>query len=198
MSTETETPPSPVAELTRRLDEAVERRSEKEICDAVKSALQELCREHPGCLDEALLVPVESGYGRRLLHRDPAGRYTVVIMVWGEGQGTPIHDHSSMWCVECVYRGRIRVKSYRPLEVDGDRYRFELESEVDPGVGEAGALIPPFEYHVIENPFPGTAVTLHVYGGEMDRCGVYLPDPDRSGWHRRETRALRYSDQVDG
>ena len=47
------------------------------------------------------------GYGRRLLHRDPRGRYTVVVMTWGPGQGTPIHDHANLWCVECVYRGNV-------------------------------------------------------------------------------------------
>lgn len=37
-------------------------------------------------------------YARRLLYADPAGRYSVVVMTWGAGQSTPIHDHAGVWC----------------------------------------------------------------------------------------------------
>ena len=41
-----------------------------------------------------------------------AAGYSVVVMVWDRNQGTPLHDHAGVWCVECVYRGRIRVTSF--------------------------------------------------------------------------------------
>ena len=59
------------------------------------------------------------------------------------------------------------------------------------GVGDAGCLIPPFEYHVLANALSDRAsVTLHVYGGEMDRCNLYLPQDD--GWWERTPRILQY------
>ena len=74
-------------------------------------------------------------------------------MVWDHRQGTPLHDHAGMWCVECVYQGKIRVTSYSVHGGDPETgvVQFEKEKAVHAGVGEAGALIPPFEYHVLEN-----------------------------------------------
>jgi hypothetical protein len=61
---------------------------------------------------------------------------------------------------------------------------------VHAGVGEAGALIPPFEYHLLENAGEAPAVTLHVYGGETTRCHIF--EPSGNGWLRRY-RELTYT-----
>src|SRR4030095_11912675 len=47
----------------------------------------------PGSLPERCLVTKPDCYARHLLHVDPAGRFSVVVMVWGPGQRTPIHAH---------------------------------------------------------------------------------------------------------
>jgi len=109
-------------------------------------------------------------------------------------QGTPLHDHAGQWCVECVYAGRIRVRSFELTERDGDRCRFEFRSEVFAGVGEAGTLIPPFEYHILENAGESKAVTVHVYHGELTWCHAFFPEDEAEGVYRRERKALGYSD----
>ncbi len=188
------TPPSPVEDLTCRIDEALLAEEPKVVCKGIKRALEEFTKNAKG-LEERLLEPVAESYGRRLLHRDPAGRYTILVMTWGTGQGTPIHDHCGMWCVEGVCKGRIRVLSYRLIEELPDgRVRFAPESEILAGIGEAGALIPPFDYHVIENPFPEPAATVHVYGGEMNECDVFLPVD--GGFHCREKKLLQYTPET--
>jgi predicted metal-dependent enzyme (double-stranded beta helix superfamily) len=113
-------------------------------------------------------------------------------MVWNRGQGTPLHDHAGTWCVECVYRGRIRVTSYSVRGGDPEKgvVRFERETVVMAGVGEAGALIPPFEYHVLENADETPSVTLHVYGGEMTYCHIFEPV---EGGYLRKYRELGYT-----
>jgi predicted metal-dependent enzyme (double-stranded beta helix superfamily) len=126
------------------------------------------------------------------MHRDPAGRYSVVVMVWGTDQGTPLHDHAGSWCVECVYRGRIRVTSFDLESEPGvEPLRFTPESVVFAGVGEAGHLIPPFEYHMIENADRTPSVTIHVYAGELTWCNAFHPLED--GGYRRERRQLTYT-----
>lgn len=187
-----ETPVSTgVREMIRRLDQAVAISEVHGCTTGVKSALEDVIRDAPACIDEDLLRPEPGCYARRLLHRDPAGRYTVVIMVWGSGQSTPIHDHAGKWCVECVYRGRIEVTSYE-LSGDPDSEVVTLTEEqvVRAGVGEAGALIPPFEYHRIANTDGDTAVTVHVYSGEMDWCHRFEPV---EGGYRRQRKELVYS-----
>ena len=66
--------PSPVDDLTRRIDEAVAAGDPKTICGLVKHALQDFTANE-GVVDESMMETVAEGYGRRLLHRDPAGRY---------------------------------------------------------------------------------------------------------------------------
>jgi predicted metal-dependent enzyme (double-stranded beta helix superfamily) len=180
-----------IAKLVRQLDKATAPDEPIRRCEAVKAALQDFVRSGSK-LDHRWLEPVDSGYARRLLHRDPEDRYSVVVMAWGPGQGTAIHDHAGLWCVECVCLGRIVVKSFRlTAEYSGERVQFAPESQVVAGVGEAGALIPPFDYHIIENPFEQAAATLHVYGGQMTCCRVFEPLGD--GCHRPRRRQLSYN-----
>jgi predicted metal-dependent enzyme (double-stranded beta helix superfamily) len=169
-------PGSATQSLIELLDEATECEGLENITRGVKEALVKTVGSGRVRLAEEAVTPCADGYGRRLVHRDPAGRYTVVAMVWGQGQGTPIHDHGDKWCVECVYRGEILVTTYDISSTsDSDRVSFELCGKTKASIGEAGALIPPHDYHVIENHAPETAVTIHVYGGEMSGCNVFEP-----------------------
>src|SRR5206468_7353327 len=140
--------------LIKRVDAAVTVRDDASRCRAVETALIAAVTGGEIDLEPRFQAPAADRYARRLLYRDPEMRYTVLAMVWGPGQGTALHDHAGTWCVECVYRSRIRVTSYsvRGGDPERDLVRFEPETVVMAGVGEAGALIPPFEYHRLENP----------------------------------------------
>lgn len=181
-----------VHELISRLDEAVEKHDPNICCGHVKAALEEIITSGSELVEQSFLRPAPDKYARRLFHLDPQGRYSVLIMVWGKGQGTALHDHAGMWCVECVYKGRIRVNSYDIQGSDDDPcVQFSLEKTIFAGPGEAGALIPPFDYHTIDNPDETPAVTIHVYGGEMTWCHAFVPI---EGGYRRETRELAYTE----
>ncbi|MEO8635752.1 MAG: cysteine dioxygenase family protein [Gemmatimonadales bacterium] len=182
-----------IDELLRRLDGAVGVSDEESRCQEVKRVLSEAVGSGEIRLDSRWLAPAEGSYARRLLHRDPAGRYSVLVMVWDLGQRTALHDHGGNWCVECVYSGQIEVTSY---SICGGRaeqgiVHFKEEEVVRAGVGQAGALIPPFEYHILRQSGEAPAVTLHVYGGELTRCHIYEPVED--GWRRR-SKDLSYTD----
>ncbi|MEO1234621.1 MAG: cysteine dioxygenase family protein [Myxococcota bacterium] len=164
------------------------------VCRAVKGVLTEFIRPGHAFLPADVLRPAKDHYARNLLHRDPQGRFCVIVMVWSEGQGTPIHDHGGLWCVECVYRGRIRVRSYDRGEDDGTHATFRETEAVVAGCGEAGHLIPPFDYHIIDNPFgDGAASTVHVYGGDMNHCRVFEPVGDGQRYLQRD-RALAFAE----
>lgn len=185
------TAPTSMSELICRLDEDVCASSDAERVERVKNTLIELTSRGHDFLDSRCLQPARESYARHLVHLCPRGRYSVLAMVWDVGQGTPIHDHAGMWCVECVYRGHIRVQSYDIQGQDTDPVvRFTREKDVLASPGSAGALIPPFDYHTITNADSSPSITIHVYGGEMDWCHAFLPVP---GGFRRERRALRYS-----
>ncbi|MBI5706733.1 MAG: cysteine dioxygenase family protein [Armatimonadetes bacterium] len=185
--------PSKLEEMIRMLDQAVKGSGETGCCLRVKEVLEHIVATGESFLDPHFLEPVPGRYARRLVHKDPDGAYTVLAMVWGEGQGTPLHDHAGKWCCEIVYQGRIKVVQYDlTTDIEAPVLTFDQQGTIYAGVGEAGALIPPFEYHSIENATEnGAAVTIHVYAGELTWCHTFHPV---DGGFRMERRELCYTD----
>jgi predicted metal-dependent enzyme (double-stranded beta helix superfamily) len=176
--------------LRGRLDAAVAAGSLPEVTERVKAALQEALRAGTLTLADRFRQARPDTYARRLLHRDPDGRYTMVVMTWGPGQGTALHDHAGIWCVECVVDGLMEVAQYELTTERDGAYTFVERNRVKAGRGSAGCLIPPFEYHTLANAASGSSVTLHVYGGEMDHCHIFEPSSERT-W-RRVRKELAY------
>lgn len=177
--------------LREKLDAAVMAGDPRAIAQRVKAALQETLKCDGLALPDTFRQPRPDTYARRLLHRDPDGRYTAVVMTWGPGQGTALHDHAGMWCVECVVDGEMEVRQYDLVDERDGEYRFEAQSCMEALKGSAGCLIPPFEYHTLANRRADrSSVTLHIYGGEMDHCHVFEPSGD--GRYRRVEKKLSY------
>ncbi|NQU49988.1 MAG: cysteine dioxygenase family protein [Planctomycetes bacterium] len=182
-----------IADLVERLDTAMQTDDVEERCKQIANELSLHVNTHEGELAAELLQPTVSGYARRLLHLDPSGRYSVVLMVWAEGQGSPLHDHSGRWCVECVYRGSISEQSFTPVEPESqaaDVYDFTPGDESTALVGQADYFLPPAEYHVISNPNAATAATIHVYSGEMTECNFFTPI--EVGYRKEEVQLAYY------
>jgi predicted metal-dependent enzyme (double-stranded beta helix superfamily) len=195
------TQPSGIAELVQQLDRAVELGDVYRTTAAVKRALSDLIRAGRIELPERYFAPLPHTYARRLLHRDDERGYNAIIMTWGPGQGTPLHDHGGIWCVEGVVSGEMSVVQYElvdpeeaePKAARGGLCRFVQRGRVHALKGASGALIPPFEYHTLCNALPDhVSVTLHVYGGEMQRCHVFEPTAD--GAFRRVEKHLVLND----
>jgi 3-mercaptopropionate dioxygenase len=185
-----------LSQLISRIDEAVMLGDSDAITQRVKQELQDAIRARTVELPERFHRVRADGYARRLLHRNDALGYTAVVMTWGPGQRTPLHDHAGIWCVEGVVEGRMDVTQFDLIEdqtapADGG-YRFEEKGCVHAAVGSAGCLIPPFEYHVLANALDQPSITLHVYGGEMTTCHVF--EPTDGGRYVRRDRALSYHD----
>jgi predicted metal-dependent enzyme (double-stranded beta helix superfamily) len=178
-------------ELRHRLDRAVTVQPVSRLAEAVKVALQDCLKAGALSLSDHYRQVRPETYARRLFHRDPDGRYTMVVMTWGPGQGTPLHDHAGIWCVECVVEGNMEVAQYDLVDENGAAFRFAERNRVTAGRGAAGCLIPPFEYHTLSNVNDTPSITLHVYGGEMDHCHVFEPVADGASW-RRVRKELSY------
>ena len=179
------------AELIRRLDRSVEAGGPEAITEAVKVDLEDLLGRGALRLPESLTQPRLDCYARRLLHRDPAGRYTAIVMTWGPGQGTAVHDHGGLWCVEGVVDGEIAVTQYQVIPAIDGYFDVRAVGALRAGRGSAGCLIPPTDHHVLTNAREGTSsVTLHVYGGEMAEARVYLPNAD--GRYAESVRTLSF------
>ncbi|HVB37136.1 MAG TPA: cysteine dioxygenase family protein [Vicinamibacterales bacterium] len=181
-------------DLVARLNAAVQEAPDPvAVTRRVKQELETLLHDDGLRLPERFRQARPDGYARRLLHRDPDGRYTAVVMTWDVGQGTPLHDHAGIWCVEGVVEGRMVVRQFDLVDDTPGACRFVARDAVSATVGTAGCLIPPFEYHTLANASTaGPSITLHIYGGEMDRCHIFAPRPD--GCYERQTKELGYTD----
>jgi predicted metal-dependent enzyme (double-stranded beta helix superfamily) len=191
-------PAGALGALVAAIDAAVALPTAERTTAAIKRILSDAIRDGGVPLGERFFVARPDCYARRLLHRDPATGWTAVVMTWGPGQGTLLHDHAGMWCVEGTVHGEMEVVQFELAERTGageeERYRFVPRGRVRALPGASGALIPPFEYHVLGNArADAVSVTLHVYGGEMNRCHVFEP-VDGAEWHRRVERPLAYDE----
>lgn len=178
-----------VDELVARIDHAVARIEPREVVNELRRSMCAMIRAGDIRLPEWVYAPAADHYARRELYTSPCLGYSVIAMTWGPGQGTPIHDHSGMWCVEGVWAGELEVVQYEVRDQSGDRFQFEAVGSIQAGPGSAGSLIPPHEYHTIANPSADrVAVSVHVYRGSMRLCNVFRQADD--GWYERCTRRL--------
>ena len=178
-------------QLISALDEACTQATDEAVALRVKDQLEYLLRSGSIQLPQGATVPGEDSYGRHLLYASEEHGYHIVSMAWGAGQGTPLHDHAGVWCVEGVWTGNMEVVQHELLEEDGDRCRFDRKDRVHAGPGNCGSLIPPFEHHTLANADPSsTSVTLHIYGAELTECSIFEPLGD--GWYQRQLKPLTY------
>ena len=109
-------------------------------------------------------------YTQHILHVSPDRSCSVVALVWYPGQQTAIHDHVS-WCVVGVYEGTESQTLYHLAEDAGRPCLVERGHETA-GRGSCTALIPPAEnIHRVANAGPGRAISIHVYGADIERLG---------------------------
>jgi 3-mercaptopropionate dioxygenase len=175
--------------LVKSLDRAVHHDKTTDIANALRQTLCELIRDPEVKLPRCVFERAADHYARRELYRSEELGYSVIAMTWGPGQGTLIHDHAGMWCVEGVWHGSLEITPYELIEQKDERFHFESRGTMNVGPGSAGSLIPPHEYHTIRNPSADSiAVTLHIYRGPMTECAVFRPlDSD---WYTRDQRSL--------
>ena len=175
--------------LVAAVDQAVATGDQHAVTAALRNALCRMIRDRQLELPACVFEPIQDHYARRELYRSSTHGYSVVAMTWGPGQGTPVHDHSGLWCVEGVWDGQLEITQYELVERDGDNFRFRAAGGMQAGPGSAGSLIPPHEYHSIRNASAdAVAVSVHIYKAPMECCSMFVP---RDGeWYVRAEKAL--------
>lgn len=175
--------------LVDAIDTAVAAGDGHAVTQALRRSLCCLMRDPSVRLPDCVYEPLVDHYARREIYRSAEHGYSVVAMTWGPGQGTPVHDHSGLWCVEGVWDGELEIVQYELLERAGERFRFRAAGGMQAGPGSAGSLIPPHEYHTIRNASgEQVAVSLHIYQAPMGCCSMFVPRDEE--WFERVDRTL--------
>lgn len=129
------------------------------------------------------------GFERWLLaeRRQPA--ISVLLMAWPPNHITPVHDHGGLWGVEVSLLGALEVQSYERDRQTG-HLRLGQRDWLGPGDGtwfEGGDG----HAHRCRNLSScDTALTLHVYGGDLAQYLVYEKAEPAVGWVAKLQQAV--------
>jgi predicted metal-dependent enzyme (double-stranded beta helix superfamily) len=153
---------SPLTDLVTGVRAVVSRRAN---WSDTAELVGEQLREHlPGpevlTADQRLGSP--DGYRAHTLYVEPDGSFSIVGLVWRPGQLTRIHDHVT-WCVVGVLQG---VEHEELFDED-----LELLAVSESHVGDVTCFAPPGDIHRVHNTGSITAISLHIYGTDVDRIG---------------------------
>jgi predicted metal-dependent enzyme (double-stranded beta helix superfamily) len=129
----------------------------------IKAALREATAT-PDWLSEEGRRASHDNYARHLLHGDPAGRYSILAIIWDHGQKSPIHSHYC-WCAVAVYQG-VLTESYYRESADGSPPL--LVGTAQRPAGTLSFDLPASGIHRITNESGAPAISLHVYGVARD------------------------------
>jgi len=125
-------------------------------------------------------------YARQRIYRGDA--FELILMCWGEGQATPVHDHDGQSGWITVVEGELSVQAYDRLGGPSDLREIRCEELCEPGLvplAPAGRLTVPAGSAVAEAAAPeaihrvgprlGRALSLHLYAGPLDSFLVFEP-----------------------
>ncbi|MFI0453883.1 cysteine dioxygenase [Actinomadura sp. 6N118] len=134
------------------------------------SYVADALREHlppPELLSADQLAGERGTFAGHRLHMEPDGSFSMVAIVWQPGALTRIHDHVT-WCVFGVLAGVEHEDLYTVSE-DGTAL---IEVGSNPNLtGDVSGFAPPGDIHRVRNVGDSTAVSLHIYGTDLDRIG---------------------------
>ncbi len=115
-----------------------------------------------------------------LLHQDPGGLFSLRLYLYGPGERTFVHDHTT-WGVSGSACGRLEIERFRlTTEVAGaERVDLAADDRLILSPGEVETTLP-FDrgIHRTGNPDAGTTWMLSVYGLPGRRAVMHGYDPD--------------------
>ncbi|KAK2576098.1 hypothetical protein KPH14_007433 [Odynerus spinipes] len=105
------------------------------------------------------------------------GRFNLMVLCWGEGHGSAIHDHANAHCVMKVLQGELCETRYAwPSVSEGSDDTKELE-ELERNtlrLNDICYINDSLGLHRVENPSTmNPAVSLHLYSPPFETCSVF-------------------------
>lgn len=116
----------------------------------------------------------DQGYTRNEVAR--TDRFQLLVLCWGPGQVSPIHNHEGQDCWMAVLDGEVEEVRYcRPEEVCAGPLGPRNSNCCSKG--EVAYISDDIGLHVVRSAQPDrAAVSLHLYASPYDHCNVYCPD----------------------
>jgi predicted metal-dependent enzyme (double-stranded beta helix superfamily) len=125
----------------------------------------------PGLLTPALRASRLDCYARHTIASDPAGRFTLLAIVWSPGQFSPPHAHDT-WCAYAVAENTLTETLF---DFDAARNKAVPAgvSLRTPGYA-CFALAGLEQIHRLGNAGDVPAISIHAYGVDGSRVGTHV------------------------
>ncbi|XP_043265021.1 cysteine dioxygenase type 1 [Colletes gigas] len=108
------------------------------------------------------------------------GRFNLMVLCWGEGHGSAIHDHANAHCVMKILQGELCETRYAwPVKHENNKENDEPEELKElvrntVGLNEICYINDSLGLHRVENPSAvNPAVSLHLYSPPFNSCSVF-------------------------
>ncbi|XP_015109662.1 cysteine dioxygenase type 1 [Diachasma alloeum] len=106
------------------------------------------------------------------------GRFNLMVLCWGEGHGSAIHDHADAHCVMKILQGELRETRYAwPSTEFTDCPEGQELQEIEKNVlhlNDVCYINDSMGLHRVENPSAiNPAVSLHLYSPPFTTCSIF-------------------------
>lgn len=128
------------------------------------------------------------GFERWLLARRGRPGVSVLVMAWPPGYSSPSHDHAGLWGIELSLYGALEVESWSRASTS-EPWQLRGRDWLGPGDATWFDADPPYMHRCRNLSRQETALTLHVYGGDLDDYATYEQVESEPHWLSLPQRA---------
>ncbi|HEV2679620.1 MAG TPA: cysteine dioxygenase family protein [Rhodanobacter sp.] len=130
----------------------------------------------------------QRGFERWLLAERRKPALSVLVMAWPPNHHTPVHDHAGLWGLELALHGALEVQSYARDPISGD-LRMHGRDWLGPGDGTWFEGDQHHAHRCRNLSRYDTALTLHVYGGDLAEFFAYEQAEPMGRWIAQPQRS---------
>jgi predicted metal-dependent enzyme (double-stranded beta helix superfamily) len=110
-------------------------------------------------------------------------------MAWPPGYATPVHDHGGLWGLEATLAGALEVESFEKNDVD-HAMRSSGRTWLGPGDATWFEGAETHAHRCRNLSRQDTALTLHVYGGDLAQYLAYEQPGPSGHWIARPRQSI--------
>ncbi len=152
--------------------------------------LSRMVYQHRQSLNDDLadLRTHNKGFERWLVAMRSKPDITVLVNAWPSNHATPIHDHGGLWGLELALHGALEVESWE-RDPQGRSLRPVGRDWLGPGDASWFDADDHYAHRCRNLSRHDTALTLHVYGGDLAQYFTYERTGETGQWLTRPQRS---------
>jgi predicted metal-dependent enzyme (double-stranded beta helix superfamily) len=129
------------------------------------------------------------GFERWMVAERARPGVSILVLAWPPGYATPVHDHGGLWGLEAMIAGALEVESFDKDEGD-HALRSTGRTWLGPGDATWFEATEQHAHRCRNLSRHDTALTLHVYGGDLAQYLAYEQPGPSGHWIARPRQSI--------